>query len=82
MPPPVNDGRGRSARRDDPGAAAPTEGELLSIIVPVFNEVATVGRVIDRLLAIDLPLEREIIVVDDGSTDGTRRGARAACRPA
>jgi glycosyltransferase involved in cell wall biosynthesis len=70
MPPPVNDGRGRSVPLDDPGAAA-AEGELLSIIVPVFNEVATVGRVIDRLLAVDLPLEREIIVVDDGSTDGT-----------
>jgi dolichol-phosphate mannosyltransferase len=46
--------------------------ELLSIIVPVFNEVRTVRAVIDRLLAIDLPVAREILVVDDGSTDGTR----------
>ena len=45
--------------------------ELLSIIVPAYNEVATSRAVIDRLLAIDLPLPREIIVVDDGSTDGT-----------
>jgi glycosyltransferase involved in cell wall biosynthesis len=46
--------------------------ELLSIIVPVYNEVLTVRAVIDRLLAIDLPVPREILVVDDGSTDGTR----------
>ena len=45
---------------------------LLSIIVPVYNESATIGAVIDRLLTIDLPVDREIIVVNDGSTDGTR----------
>jgi glycosyltransferase involved in cell wall biosynthesis len=45
--------------------------ELLSIIVPVYNEVTTVRPVVDRLLTIDLPIDREIIVVDDGSTDGT-----------
>jgi glycosyltransferase involved in cell wall biosynthesis len=44
---------------------------LLSIIVPVYNEVKTVGMVLDRLQQLDLPLAREIIVVDDGSTDGT-----------
>ncbi len=42
----------------------------LSIIVPVFNERATILAVLDRVLAVDL--EAEIIVVDDGSTDGTR----------
>jgi glycosyltransferase involved in cell wall biosynthesis len=46
--------------------------ELLSIIVPVFNEEATVRAVIERLVAIDLPVPREIVVVNDGSTDGTR----------
>jgi glycosyltransferase involved in cell wall biosynthesis len=45
---------------------------LISIIVPVFNEAGTVAAVIDRLLAIDLPAPREIIVVNDGSADGTR----------
>lgn len=44
----------------------------LSIIVPVYNEVRTVAAVIDRLLEIDLPVPREIVVVNDGSTDGTR----------
>jgi glycosyltransferase involved in cell wall biosynthesis len=46
--------------------------ELLSIVVPVYNEEATVGAVVERLLAIDLPVAREILVVNDGSTDGTR----------
>ena len=46
--------------------------ELLSIVVPVYNEVRTVRAVIERLIAIDLPVAREIIIVNDGSTDGTR----------
>jgi glycosyltransferase involved in cell wall biosynthesis len=46
--------------------------ELLSIVVPVYNEEATVRAVIERLLSIDLPVAREILVVNDGSTDGTR----------
>ncbi|MEO6212869.1 MAG: glycosyltransferase family 2 protein [Vicinamibacterales bacterium] len=46
--------------------------QLVSIIVPVYNESATVASVIERLLTIDLPAAREIIVVNDGSSDGTR----------
>jgi glycosyltransferase involved in cell wall biosynthesis len=45
---------------------------LVSIIVPVFNESATVAAVIRRLLEVPLPADREILVVNDGSTDGTR----------
>jgi glycosyltransferase involved in cell wall biosynthesis len=45
---------------------------LISIVVPVYNEAGTVVAVIERLLAIDLPARREILVVNDGSTDGTR----------
>jgi glycosyltransferase involved in cell wall biosynthesis len=56
-----------------PLTTEPVRGEpLISVIVPVFNESATVAAVIDRLLTIELPAGREIIVVNDGSSDGTR----------
>lgn len=45
---------------------------VISIIVPVFNEESTVGAVMERLLTVPLPVGREIVVVNDGSTDGTR----------
>jgi len=46
---------------------------LVSIIIPVFNEETSVLEVVTRTLSVELPpgVEREIIVVDDGSTDGT-----------
>jgi glycosyltransferase involved in cell wall biosynthesis len=45
-------------------------GFLMSVIVPVYNEVATIGQVLARLS--ECPLPKEIIVVDDASNDGTR----------
>ncbi len=48
-----------------------TEYRLLSVIVPVYNERNTVGEIIRRMRLVELPIDREIIVVDDGSTDGT-----------
>jgi glycosyltransferase involved in cell wall biosynthesis len=45
----------------------------LSIIVPSYNEYSTIVGVVDALLSLDIPgKELEIIVVNDGSTDGTR----------
>jgi glycosyltransferase involved in cell wall biosynthesis len=57
-----------------------SRAELLSIIVPVYNEVRTVLAVIDRLQAIDLPVAREILVINDGSTDGTREVLESGIR--
>ena len=55
---------------------------LISIVVPVYNEARTVAAVIERLIAIDLPAPREILVVNDGSTDGTREVLdQVAARP-
>ena len=42
----------------------------VSVVIPVFNERATIEQVIQRVLAVAMPLE--LIVVDDCSTDGTR----------
>jgi len=47
----------------------PWERVLLSVIVPVFDEAATVERVLRTIR--ELPIRTEIIAVDDGSTDGT-----------
>jgi glycosyltransferase involved in cell wall biosynthesis len=44
---------------------------LLSVIVPVFNERSTVAEVMRRIRAVELPVDIEVIVVDDGSSDGT-----------
>jgi glycosyltransferase involved in cell wall biosynthesis len=45
----------------------------LSILMPVYNEAATVERAVGAVLHADLPVTTEIVLVDDGSTDGTRR---------
>src|SRR4051794_24930331 len=42
---------------------------LVSLVVPTYNEARTIAEVVRRAVATDLSLE--IIVVDDGSTDGT-----------
>jgi glycosyltransferase involved in cell wall biosynthesis len=48
------------------------EYRKLSVIVPVFDERNTVAEIVRRMRAVDLPVELEIVIVDDGSTDGTR----------
>jgi glycosyltransferase involved in cell wall biosynthesis len=45
----------------------------LSILMPVYNEIATVERAIREAADVDLPVDHELVVVDDGSTDGTRK---------
>jgi len=46
----------------------------ISIVIPVFNELATIEEILRRVQAAPTPgYDREIIVVDDGSTDGTGR---------
>ena len=42
----------------------------ISVVIPVFNEEATVLDLIEKVRAVDMP--KELIIVDDGSTDGTR----------
>jgi glycosyltransferase involved in cell wall biosynthesis len=50
----------------------------LSILVPVYNERATIETAIGQLLEAELPVSsRELVLVDDGSTDGTREWLQA-----
>ncbi|MBI3182745.1 MAG: glycosyltransferase family 2 protein [Myxococcales bacterium] len=48
---------------------------LLSVVIPVYNEVRTVSEVLRRVSAVELP--KELVVVDDGSTDGSRELLRS-----
>ena len=44
----------------------------LSIVIPVYNEVATIEEIVGVVKGVEIDLEKEIILVDDCSTDGTR----------
>ena len=52
----------------------------LSVIIPVYNEKKTILKVIDEVNRSEIQIQKEIVVVDDGSTDGTvnlLRGVRS-----
>ncbi|MEK6629629.1 MAG: glycosyltransferase family 2 protein [Acidobacteriota bacterium] len=53
-----------------PGLYGAIVDPLLSVVMPVFNERATIDEIVGRVLAV--PIRKELIVVDDCSTDGTR----------
>jgi glycosyltransferase involved in cell wall biosynthesis len=61
-------------------APAPAPPQL-SVVVPVFNEERTLAEIVRRVLAV--PLRSEVLIVDDGSTDGTAAiaGRLAAAEP-
>ncbi|MGH9099898.1 MAG: DUF501 domain-containing protein, partial [Acidimicrobiales bacterium] len=50
---------------------APRDYRTMTVVVPVYNERSTVAEVIRRVRAADVPLVMDVVVVDDGSTDGT-----------
>jgi dolichol-phosphate mannosyltransferase len=53
----------------------------LSVLVPAYNEAATIGRMLDAVYDRNKGKDLEVIVVDDGSTDGTYEAALKAARP-
>jgi glycosyltransferase involved in cell wall biosynthesis len=55
----------------------PATGMRLSIVMPAYNEATTLREIVARVLAVDLPgIEKELLIVDDGSKDGTREVLR------
>jgi glycosyltransferase involved in cell wall biosynthesis len=62
-------------RVTDPQASETQSATLLSVVVPVYNEVATIDRLIAEVRNVEI--DKEIIVVDDCSTDGTRERLQA-----
>lgn len=52
------------------------EYKTLTVIVPVFNERGTVAEILRRIRSVELPLAVDVIVVDDGSSDGTEKVLR------
>jgi glycosyltransferase involved in cell wall biosynthesis len=52
----------------------------LSVVIPVYNEVKTIGLLADTVREVEIDMEKELIFVDDCSTDGTRDALRALQR--
>lgn len=48
----------------------------ISIVIPCFNEIRTIETIVQRVLQVKLPFERELVIVDDCSTDETRNYLR------
>ncbi len=64
MPAPI-----RKVTKEETPVTRRSSRAILSVLMPVYNEQATLLKLLERILAV--PLEKEIIIVDDCSTDGT-----------
>jgi dolichol-phosphate hexosyltransferase len=62
----------RQIRISPPGSARKLPVVKLSILMPVYNESATLAAAVKDVLNVSFPCEIELVIVDDGSTDGTR----------
>jgi glycosyltransferase involved in cell wall biosynthesis len=68
---------GASEPRELSESPAPEPYKLLSVVVPVFNERNTVAEIIRRMRAVELPMRLEVVVVNDGSSDGSDKVLQA-----
>jgi glycosyltransferase involved in cell wall biosynthesis len=56
-----------------------SQASLISVVIPVFNEEKTIEEIVRRVL--DVPIPKEVIIVDDGSSDGTREILKQRIEP-
>ncbi|MHC4841869.1 MAG: glycosyltransferase family 2 protein [Planctomycetota bacterium] len=49
----------------------PDQTETLSVVIPAYNEGPTIEQILDKVVAVDIGMKMELIVVDDGSSDNT-----------
>lgn len=66
---------------DNAGALEPSLPNGLSILMPVYNEIERVEQAVEATLAVEFPCPVEIVIVDDGSTDGTAELLRSRAWP-
>ena len=52
-------------------------GMKISIVMPCFNEIHSIETIIHKVMQVSLPFDRELIIVDDCSTDGTKEVLKA-----
>jgi glycosyltransferase involved in cell wall biosynthesis len=61
-----------TAEREGPGAMEASPKHRLSIVMPAYNEAGTIREIVEAVLKVDLDnIEREFLIIDDRSTDGT-----------
>ena len=56
----------------EPRPSASRDSETLSVLVPIYNERATIERLLTQVVSVNTGLRMEVLACDDGSTDGTR----------
>ena len=54
---------------EEEATTEPRRGPMLSVVMPVYNEERTIRKILERVLAVDVGIEKEIVLVDDGSQD-------------
>lgn len=72
---------GERSRQTAAGGESAPRSLCLSVVMPVFNEEATLAQVVDRVLQLDIGVNIELIAVNDGSSDSSLAILRAVADP-